>query len=199
MQDISKLQDKVRGNEVALDKISKKFNTLNESLEGLKGEHHVVRCKVVEIECNVNNYAKQIEDLYERLLSLERYSREYNFRFNNVAESPSEDCRQKIREILSNQLNIEPVIEHAHRIGPRSDNKPRTIICKFLYRPERLKVLQMKRDLQDGVWVTEHLSWEVREKKKKLKDVMKAAFESGKKPRFHRGKLYIDGAIYGNT
>ena len=23
--------------------------------------------------------------------------------------------------------------------------------------------------------------------------------ESGKRPRFHRGKLYIDGAIYGNT
>ena len=199
MQDISKLQDKVRGNEVALDAISKKFNTLNENLEGLKGELHDARCKVDEVECTVNNYAKQIEDLYERLLSLERYSREYNLRFNNVAESPSEDCRQKIRDILSNQLNIEPVIENAHRIGPRSDNKPRTIICKFLYRPERLRVLQKKRDLQDGVWVTEDLIWEDREKKKKLKDVMKVAFESGKKPRFHRGKLYIDGAIYGNT
>ena len=69
----------------------------------------------------------------------------------------------------------------------------------FFYRPERLKILHKKRDLQDGVWVTEDLIWEDREKKKKLKDVMKAAFESGKKPRFHRGKLYIDGVIYGNT
>ena len=33
MQDISKLQDKVRGNEVALDTIFKKFTTLNESRE----------------------------------------------------------------------------------------------------------------------------------------------------------------------
>lgn len=63
IQDISKLQDKVRGNEVALDTISKKFNTLHESVEGLKGELHDARPKVDEAECTVNNYAKQIEDL----------------------------------------------------------------------------------------------------------------------------------------
>ena len=32
--------------------------------------------------------------------------------------------------------------------------------------------------------------------RKKLKEVMKEAFENGKKPRFSRGKLYIDGALY---
>ena len=41
----------------------------------------------------------------------------------------------------------------------------------------------------------EDLIWEDREKKK-LKDVMKEAFESGKKLRFHRGRLYIGGALY---
>ena len=69
-----------------------------------------------------------------------------------------------------------------HRAGPRSDAKPRAIICKFVYRPERFKVIRKKRDLSDGVWITEDLIWEDREKKKKLKDVMKEAFESGKKP-----------------
>ena len=111
----------------------------------------------------------------------------YNLRFHNVDESPSEDCRQKICDILSNQLNMESVMENAHRIGRRSD-KPRTIICKFLYHPKRFKVLEKKRDLQDSVWVTEDLIWEDREKKKKLKNVMKAAF---RKP--EKGRDFIEG------
>ena len=103
---------------------------------------------------------------------------------------------QKIHDILANQLNLEPKLENAHRAGPRSDSKPRAIICKFVCRPERYKVIRKKRDLKDGVWVTEDLIWEDREKKKKLKEVMKEAFETGKKPRFYRGKLCIDGALY---
>ena len=90
----------------------------------------------------------------ERLLSLERYSREYNLRFHNVPESTNEDCVQKVRDILSNQLDMEPEIENAHRVGPRNDDKPRVIICKFLYRPQRYKVIQKKRDLEDGICPT---------------------------------------------
>ena len=171
-----------------LHKANKKYNNNNNA-----------RCKVDEIEVSVQNHVVQISQMYERLLSLERYSREYNLRFHNIEESPGEDCLQKIHDILANQLNLEPKLENAHRVGPRSDSKPRAIICKFVYRPERYKVIRKKRDLKDGVWITEDLIWEDREKKKKLKDVMKQAFESGKKPRFHRGKLYIDSALYRDT
>ena len=44
----------------------------------------------------------------ERLLSLQRYSSEYNLRFHNVPESTEEKCVQKVRNILSNQLDMEP-------------------------------------------------------------------------------------------
>ena len=196
IQDISNLKAKVQFNEAALGKISTQFTTLNQSLEELKGELHDARCKVDEIESSVQNHDMQIGQMYERLLSLERYSREYNLRFHNIPESPGEDCLKKIQDILADQLNLEPKLENAHRTGPRSDSKPRAIICKFVYRPERFKVIQKKRSLEDYVWITEDLIWEDREKKKKLNNVMKEAFESGKRPRFHRGKLYIDGALY---
>ena len=180
IQDISNLKAKVKLNETALDKISSQFKTLNDSFEELKGELHDARCKVDEIESSVQKHAKQIEGMRERLLSLERYSREYNLRFHNVPESTNEDCVQKVRNILSNQLDMEPEFENAHRVGPRNDDKPRVIICKFLYRPQRYKVIQKKRDLEDGIWVTEDLIWEDREAKKKLKEVMKEAFENGR-------------------
>ena len=157
MQDISYLRVKVQQNEAALDKISSQFTTLNEGLERLKGELHGARCKVDKVESHVQKHAEQIQGMYDRLLSLERYSREHNLRFHNAPESAGEDCGQRIHDIILNQLNLEPVIENAHRVGPRADNKPRAIICKFLYRPERYKVFQKKRDLQDGVWITEDL------------------------------------------
>lgn len=55
-----------------------------------------------------------------------------------------------------------------------------------------VKFIQKKRDLEDGICVTENLIWEDREAKKKLKEVMKEAFGNGKKSRFSRGKLYIE-------
>ena len=113
------------------------------------------------MESSFQKHAKQIEGMRERLLSLERYSREYNLRFHNVPECTDEDCVQKVRNILSNQLDMEPEIENAHRVGPRNNDKQRVIICKFLYRPQRYKVIQKKRDLEDGIWVTEDLIWEI--------------------------------------
>ena len=173
-----------------LDKISKQFTKLNENLEELKGGLHDARCKVDEIDVSVQSHTMQINQMHERLLSLERYSREHNLRFHNIEESAGEDCLQKIQDIQATQLNLEPKLENAHRAGPRSDAKPSAIFCKFVYRPERYKVIRKKRDLSDRVGITEDLIWEDREKKKKLKDMMKEVFESGKKPRFHRRKLY---------
>lgn len=98
---------RVQLNEGALDKISKQFTNLNQSFEELKGELHDARCKVDEIEDSVQNHVTQISQMYERLLSLERYSREYNLRFHNIEESPGENCLQKIHDILANQLNLE--------------------------------------------------------------------------------------------
>ena len=125
IQDITNLKAKVQLNEGALDKISKQFTKLNESLEELKGDLHDARCKVDEIDVSVQSHTMQINQMHEHLLSLERYSREYNLRFHNIEESPSEDCLQKIQDILATQLNLEPKLENAHRTGPRSDAKPR--------------------------------------------------------------------------
>ena len=90
IQDISKVKAKVQLNEGALDKISKQFMSLNQSFEDLKGEFHDAKCKVDEIEVSVQNHVTTISQMYERLLSLERYSREYNLRFHNIKESPGE-------------------------------------------------------------------------------------------------------------
>ena len=145
-----------------MNKISARLTKINQNYEEVKGELNDANCKIEEIESTMQNQVQQIGAMHERLLSIEFYSREYNLRFHNIPESPGEDCRQEIGDILTEQLKLEPKIENVHRVGPSIADKPRAIICKFIYRPERFKVLQRKRDPQNNVWITEDLIWEDR-------------------------------------
>ena len=88
---------------------------------------------------------------------------------------------QKLKNILLDQLSMEPLIENAHRLGTVRDNgTPRPIMCKFSYRPERFQVVKRKREL-NNVWITEDLIQEDRQRKSELKAILKEpAFEAGK-------------------
>ena len=57
-------------------------------------------------------------------------------------------------------------------------------------------MLRRNKDLKDGVYISEDLIPEDRKRKTELKDVMKQAYESGKKPNFRNGNLYIDGVLH---
>ena len=157
LHDVATLKGKVQLNESSLNDISARLTKINHNYEEVKGELHDANCKIEEIESTMQNQAQQIGAMHERLLSIEHYSREYNLRFHKIPESPGEDCGQKIGGILTEQLQTETTIENAHRVGPSITDKPRAIICKFIYRPERFKVLQKKRDLQNNIWITEDL------------------------------------------
>lgn len=78
----------------------------------------------------------------------------------------------------------------------KKPGKPRPIIAKFLYRPDRRDVIMNKRKLTNGVFASEDLIKEDLDKKKQYKDIMKDAYLKGSKPRFHNGHLYIDGKLY---
>ena len=196
LTDVEKLQVKADKNSTTLDDLKTKFDSLEQKYEVLNGEVYNAQKRVDELTASIQSHATKMEALYERVLGLERYSRGYNLRFHNVPESSQEDCLKKIKDKLAAQLGWEPELENAHREGNiRADRKPRPILCKFLYRPERFQVIRNRRDLS-GIWVTEDLIYEDRLRKKQVKDVMKSAYEAGKKPRFRQGKLYIDGVLH---
>ena len=114
-RDIESLQSQIKMNDSSISKLQE---VLDVKLEVLTGELHVTNTRIDRIENDITKYAKEIDVTYERLLSLERYSRDYNLRFYNIPESTSEDCIAKLRDILENDLQLHPNIENAHRIGP---------------------------------------------------------------------------------
>ena len=114
---------------------------------------------VDKLEDEVSKLATNINQAYERLLSLERYSRDLNLRFHNIPQDSNENCTEQLKKrpyYLMIWTCIKPVIENGHRIGgPRTSasNDPRPVIAKFIYRLERLKVIQKKRSLKnDSPW-----------------------------------------------
>lgn len=202
-QDVETIKNNQAKFKEDLEAVKQKLDSTTESLtlkfDILNGELHEAMTRVEKLEGEVNKYATNINQAYERLQALERYSRDFNLRFYNIPENPGENCVEKLQTMLSDDLGIKPMIENAHRIGrPRTGaaSDPRPVIAKFLYRPERFRVIQNKRSLKNGVRVSDDLIWEDRQQKKKLKEVMKLAYEEGKRPRFHHGKLYIDGTLY---
>ena len=96
--------------------------SLDTKLEVLTGQLHEANTRIDQIENVITKNAKEIDDTYERLLSLERYSRDYNLRFYNIPESTGEDCIAKLRDIIENDLQLQSNIENAHRIGPFKDD-----------------------------------------------------------------------------
>lgn len=95
---------------------------MDTKLEVLTGQLHESNTRIDQIENDIIKYAKEIDDTYERLLSQERYSRDYNLRFYNVPESTGEDCIAKLGDIIGNDLQLQPNIENAYRIGPFKDD-----------------------------------------------------------------------------
>ena len=64
---------------------------IREYTEKLTGDLHDVNCRVDHIKSDLGKYSKHVGSLYERLVSLEGYSRDFNLRFYNIPEVAEEE------------------------------------------------------------------------------------------------------------
>ena len=139
-------------------------------------------------------------ELKNKLEHLERYSRDFNIRLIGVEEEEGEDCMTIVLDHFT-LLGFEEAheeLENAHRTGRRQDGKPRHIIAKLYARPFKRNLLRaaknpQNKNLLNGVRLVEDFTPGDFELRKKALPMMKKAFEEGKKVRFTKGKLLIDG------
>ena len=133
--------------------------------------------------------------------NLERYSRDFNIRVIGVIEEEGEDCMAIVLNILT-LLGFEDAsgeIENAHRTGKKRDDKPRHIIVKLYSRPFKRSLLRVakkknrKKDTLSGIRLVEDFIPGDFELRKKALPLMKKFFEEGKRVRFTKGKLLVDG------
>ena len=117
-----------------------------------------------------------------------------------VNENEGEDCLTIIMDFITS-LGFEDAAaeaENAHRTGKKRDDKPRPIIAKLYSRPFKRRLLQAAKSAKgkailQGVRIVEDFTPSDFNARKKALPLMRKAYEEGKKVRFTRGKLFIDG------
>lgn len=158
--------------------------------------------KVVSLE-------KELEETKEQMSvhmnHLERRSRDYNIRVRNATIRDNVNYVDQVATVIvQHQLapegsSVEDVakeIEIAHPLKTKGQ-----MIARFYSRPYRNRVVQQAKQKlnrttpKDGLKVVEDLTRLDFEQKMKAMPLMKKAFEEGKKSRFHKGNLIIEGKL----
>ncbi|XP_071949189.1 uncharacterized protein [Antedon mediterranea] len=191
-----------------IDKIENKQTQLETSIEFVSNTISKMEIKMKYVTTELKGVSSAVEAekskcllVQNQLNKLERYSRSFNLRFGGLPEEINENTVQKITDLIENELCIPNVkIENAHRSGkPRGPNdKPRHIIAKFIYRPQRHQVLSKSKSSlkSSNIYVFNDLCEADLIKKRSLKDTMAIAYREGKRPSFRNGNLYINGSLH---
>ena len=199
------LKDFQRNTNERLQKIESVMFKVDE-IDGLKTKQQQLEADVDNMKESLNfvsfndeevdNLRRSNDDLKKRLEHLERYSREFNIRVLGVNEDEGEDCMSIILDFITS-LGFEDV-EKVHRTGKKRDDKPRPIIAKLYSRLFKRRLLQAAKsangkEILQGVRIVEDFTPSDFDARKKALPTMRKAYEDGKKVRFTKGKLYIDG------
>lgn len=151
--------------------------------------------------------AKELEETKKGMLDkfnqIERRSREYSVRIKGMAIDSQRPYTHQAAELIAKyklvdkaESEIMKEIEIAH---PLKSNPNEHMIVRFHSRPFRQSIVQaaklkINRVTGDkGLKVVEDLTRTDHQMKMKAMPQMKRAYEEGKRARFHRGSLIIDG------
>ena len=93
---------------------------------------------------------------------MEDYSRRENNIVDGLDESSDENketLQVQVQDILSNKLNINPVVVDVHRLGKNIEGKSRPVIVKLASFEERQKCLKFAPRLKgSNLYINEHVS-----------------------------------------
>lgn len=178
---LKKMDDllKVRLDDMKNDVVREVNITLREHVDRLEGKLFSVETKTeqvqrdLELECQktkmleakLKDTETSIQNMSQRLVDLEQYSRRNNIKIFGLEEAEDEDIKKKVVSLITEKVKVkidEDDIDVAHRFNTRSEaskvNGARPIIVKLQRRDLKLEILKSRRNLKaSGVFLCEHL------------------------------------------
>jgi hypothetical protein len=149
------------------------IDTLQAKLESMEQLLKTSNAKVLSLETEVATNDKIILGLRGKANSLEQYNRKWSIRINNLPlphadETETKDVMQTVYDkvllpifqgaVSSGLLNTIPdcnsVLETAHILPAKSNDRPKTIIARFYSRNVRALVFRLKREYAPTKTVT---------------------------------------------
>lgn len=120
---------------------------------------------LMEKDKTIDALKSQVSDLVDKNDDLEQYTRRQSLRISGIPEEASEDCLSKTLNALNDSLHLDPPlapsdIDRIHRTGrPRTDNKPRAVLIKFVSYRQRQRVTDNRKELDGSdIYVNEDLT-----------------------------------------
>ena len=150
-----------------------------------------------ELQAKIQDYEKKLHDLLLRLNYQEDYSRRNNLRISGLEEPRSNETWEQtstlVNELFTSKLQLPNMkLERAHRVGPASPSRPRTVVVRFERFGDREAVLRNARKLKGtGVYLNEDLCAASQAIKQSQFPLMKQARLQGKTAYFRYTKLII--------
>lgn len=138
----------------------------------------------------------------ERVLGIERYKRRWNLRIRGIKEKEGENTREVVANLLikispSWAPNINHIVDSAHLLGRREENKTRQVIVQFTQGFHRDAMWKMTKDFsickELGIGFIEDLCKADREAHVALWPKIQQARAAGKRAYYRGGVGYIDG------
>ena len=163
------------------DSIQTNTNTINEVLP-----------KVNKLEKDCLKMKNELKTLKEKYIRLDCYTRRDNLIFGGIAETYPEDCQEKIRFVISNQLELNSQdykFVKVYRIGKKQQGVTRPILASFHFFGDRQEVWQRRSKMKDSVyWMSEDFPEEIQERRKILKPILKHGIQTN-----YPEKIYLVG------
>ena len=146
--------------------LEQKFTNLETEIKTIKQSMTQQDCRLQTIESENNFLLKECENLklcneqlqyetnsvFENMLEMQTRSMRENLIFSGLKEvarfETPEQTEQEVKAFIRDRLEIESDVKFhvTHRLRPRNDGKPKSIVAKFESRKDRNLVLKAARD-----------------------------------------------------
>ena len=192
------MQDMRQSMQYQLDKATEQSETAVSVAKNLEAEIEALKHKLDKSNVQQAKLAHTCDELRNRCINLESYSRRENLIIKGIAKTEGEDVLNKVKCFFVNDLKLDHdivknmILQRCHRL-----NKYDTIICRFLSFPDRQKVWGARSKLSGTQLIlSEDFPPEVNERRQSLFPIFKEAKKQKMQAKLQGDKLVIDGLVY---
>jgi len=138
LDQLLEIKSTVEGIQKSMDFLSSKYDSIINEMKALRDENKVLKKEVEELRRNQVKTDEAVEVLDQRVQELDMYGRRMNLEIfgvsvegDHVKEEDTAEVVTKIAEQIG--VTYKPQdIHKLHRLQPRSDGKPPTILVQFM-------------------------------------------------------------------
>lgn len=193
---INKLEQKVSDLTTSLEYTQKEVDDLKANVKEHEKEKKEDKMKTDKLIQQIETSKLQVHELEEKVTYQEDYSRRKNLRISGLNERGDETWEQTaaaVTSLLETKLQLPGVVlERAHRVGPRRDDRPRTVVARFARYGDRDAAIRRGSHLKGtNIYLNEDLSSASLATKKAQIPLFKQARAEGKIAFFRHTKLII--------